>query len=44
MYRFVPQVSMHHSDDIAANTEFEYLKNIMFQVNRLPAVQPFEFE
>lgn len=26
------QVSMHHSDDITANTEFEYLKNIMFQV------------
>ncbi|XP_031641245.1 golgin subfamily A member 4 [Contarinia nasturtii] len=24
-------VSMHHSDDISANTEFEYLKNIMFQ-------------
>lgn len=23
---------MHHSDDISANTEFEYLKNIMFQV------------
>lgn len=26
---------MHHSDDISANTEFEYLKNIMFQVRRV---------
>lgn len=25
---------MHHSDDISANTEFEYLKNIMFQVSK----------
>ena len=26
---------MHHNEGIAANTEFEYLKNIMFQVSVL---------
>lgn len=29
------KVSMQHNEGITANTEFEYLKNIMFQVNFL---------
>lgn len=33
------QVSMQHSEGISANTEFEYLKNIMFQVKNFFRVQ-----
>lgn len=29
------QVSLQHTENIGANTEFEYLKNIMFQVSGL---------
>lgn len=32
---------MHHNEGISANTEFEYLKNIMFQV-RLKSVEEEE--
>ena len=28
------QVSMHHNEGIQANTEFEYLRNILFQVKK----------
>lgn len=34
---------MHHSDDISANTEFEYLKNIMFQVRMRTDIAIFSF-
>jgi len=30
---FLRQVSMQHSEAVPANTEFEYLRNIMFQVS-----------
>lgn len=29
------QVSMQHNDSVPANTEFEYLRNIMFQVRNI---------
>lgn len=34
---------MHHNEGIQANTEFEYLRNILFQVNFKFALKTFEF-